>query len=254
MPPLALANANFGGRHHPQFRDATLATRMLASSARLISRQLFLGRGPNDEVHKGATGNSMLIAQPAPSYQQVLPNQSALTDALVVLFCKSTDDVRRAQMLVVERERYRFLVQHRQKVCPVFANVTLDHKAISALPDAAVPQFIVEAAQHVPEIEKVRTTIQGPASRIPIFSRQAEPESESDVSADEKPASSGDAHPTVTGNCDVCRPDSQGEDAHAPPEPLNEHEAFICIHIHEMHPYMSLGAQRSRGSHPAAAK
>jgi len=51
MPPLALANALFGGRHHPLFREATLATRMLASSARLIMRQLFLGRGSDDEVH-----------------------------------------------------------------------------------------------------------------------------------------------------------------------------------------------------------
>ena len=52
MPPLALANSFFGGRHHPKFREASLATRMLASSARLIMRQLFLGRGADDEVHK----------------------------------------------------------------------------------------------------------------------------------------------------------------------------------------------------------
>ena len=32
MPPLALANSNFGGRHPPLFREATIASRMLASS------------------------------------------------------------------------------------------------------------------------------------------------------------------------------------------------------------------------------
>ena len=71
MPPLALANAFFLGRHHPVFREATLATRMLASSARLVMRQLFLGRGAQEELHKGMTGNTMLISQPSPGYQQV---------------------------------------------------------------------------------------------------------------------------------------------------------------------------------------
>ena len=73
MPPLALSNDLWLGRHHPLFREATLATRMLASSARLLMRQLFLGRGAPEDVHKGMTGNTVLIAQPAPSYAQVLP-------------------------------------------------------------------------------------------------------------------------------------------------------------------------------------
>ena len=86
MPPLALANGFFGGRQHPLFRDATLATRVLASSARLLMRQLVLGKGAGDEVHKGMTGNTMLIAQPSPSYEQVLPNMWAVSEGLVVLF------------------------------------------------------------------------------------------------------------------------------------------------------------------------
>ena len=89
MPPLALANALWLGRHHTLFREATLATRMLASSARLLMRQLFLGRGAGEEVHKGMTGSTMLIAQPAPSYEQVLPNMAALAEGMVVLFCLS---------------------------------------------------------------------------------------------------------------------------------------------------------------------
>ena len=112
MPPLALANSFFLGRHHPVFREATLATRMLASSARLLMRQLFLGRGANEDAHKGMTGNTMLIAQPSPSYEQVLPNVSNLTDSMAVLFCKSADDVSRAQVLVVNREAYRAMVHH----------------------------------------------------------------------------------------------------------------------------------------------
>ena len=66
--------------------------------------QLFLGRGAEDEVHKGTTGNAMLTSQPSPSYEQVLPNTAALTEGLVVLFCKSTEDVSKAQVLIVNRE------------------------------------------------------------------------------------------------------------------------------------------------------
>ena len=99
---------------------------MLASSARILSRQIFLARGADDEVHKGTTGNTILISQPSPSYEQVLPNTAALQDGLVVLFCKSTDDVSKAQVLVVNREQYRDMVQHRKQVCPVYADTKID--------------------------------------------------------------------------------------------------------------------------------
>ena len=51
-------------------------------------RQIFLGIGAVDEVHKGMAGNTMLISQPSPDYDQVLPNFASLNDGLVVLFCK----------------------------------------------------------------------------------------------------------------------------------------------------------------------
>ena len=78
-------------------------------------RQLFLAREADDEVHKGTTGNTMLMSQPSPRYQQVLPNTAALQDGLVVLFCKSTHDVSKAQVLIVNREQYRDMVQHRKQ-------------------------------------------------------------------------------------------------------------------------------------------
>ena len=49
-------------------------------------RQLFLVRGPDDEVHKGMTGNTTIIAQHAPSYEQVLSNMSVMKEGLVVMF------------------------------------------------------------------------------------------------------------------------------------------------------------------------
>ena len=109
-------------------------------------RQLFLGRGAHDEVHKGMTGNTMLIAQPSPSYEQVLPNMSTLSEGLVVLFCNSIDDVTRAQMLVVDREQYRAMVHHRQQVCPVFANIRIAEDVIDDLPQSAVPEVLVQNA------------------------------------------------------------------------------------------------------------
>ena len=135
-------------------------------------RQLFLGRGADDEVHKGMTGNTMLISKPSPSYEQVLPNTAALTEGLVVLFCKSTQDVSKAQVLVVNREQYRAMVQHRKEVCPVFATTVIDSAAIDNLPENAVPDILIQGATHMPEVEKVKTTMHGPASRIPMFNRQ----------------------------------------------------------------------------------
>lgn len=108
-------------------------------------RQLFLGRGPDDEVHQGMSGNTMLIAQPSPTYDQVLPNLSALSDRLVVLFCRSADDVSKAKMLFVNREQYREVVLYRQKVCPTSAKSIIDEAAIEKLLDNAVPNVCWKA-------------------------------------------------------------------------------------------------------------
>ena len=115
MPPLALANSFFGGRHHPLFREASMATRRLASSARLIMKQSFLGRGPQDECQKGMTGNTMLIAQPSPGYETVLPNPGALSEGVVVLFCKSIEDVNKTK-----EERANMLGKTRAPPCRFF--------------------------------------------------------------------------------------------------------------------------------------
>ena len=244
MPPLALADCMFLGRHHPLFRNATLATRMLASSARLIARQLFLGRGADDEVHKGTTGNTMLISQPGPSYEQVLPNTAALQEGLVVLFCKSTDDVSKAQILIVNREEYRAMVQHRKEVCPVFATTVIDTAAIDNLPENAVPDILIQGATHMPEVEKVKTTMHGPASRMHMFSRQ-EPDAdkgidvESDSCGEENTSAEtpeqNDTTPadpdSAGGVSQTCgtTPDAPGSDKHCAPEALNEHETIVAV-------------------------
>ena len=241
MPPLALANGFFLGRHHTLFREASLATRMLASSARLIMRQLMLGRGADEEVHKGVTGNSMLVAQPGPSYDQVLPSMHALTDGIVVLFCKSVDDVAKAQTLIVDREQYRALVLHRSQVCPVFANARIDHAEVDKLPKSAVPQPLMQGAQFMPEASDVKTTIHGPANRIPMFARPAasDTETDSNQSDNESPidapsAAACDASSSVhladdlnSGSGDINPASVPGANLVA--EVLNEHETIIGV-------------------------
>ena len=125
------------------------------------------------------TGNTLLIAQPSPTYDQVLPNMDALTEGLVALFCKSADDVSKAQMLIVNRDNYRKLVEHRQKVSPVFAEqlVRIDAAAVDRLPASAVPGAVAQCAHFVPEAMGIKTTLHGPGNRVPICSREA-PQSE----------------------------------------------------------------------------
>jgi len=195
-------------------------------------RQLFLGRGADDEVHKGMTGNTLVISQPSPSYDQVMPNFASLNDGLVVLFCKSVDDVSKAQMLFVNREQYRIMVRHRQKVCPSFAQVSVDEIAINQLPDDAVPEVLMQSAQAMPEAARIHTTMQGPANRFAMTHRQEDGNDEkektdSDADADASEESGDDAHHAAQPN---------GVDPHhaafhnsLPPETLNENETIIGI-------------------------
>ena len=74
MPPFALVNNFWLGRWHPLYRGLGMGNRMLLSRGRLLLQQLFLGRGPADEVQKGMTGNSMLIAQAQAVPDQVFPS------------------------------------------------------------------------------------------------------------------------------------------------------------------------------------
>ena len=216
LPPLALANWFFLGRHHPLFRDASLATRMLASSGRLVMRQLFLGRGNPEGCHKGMTGNTMLISQPAPTYDQVLPNNEGLSAGLVTLFCRSLEDVSKAQMLVVDREQFRVLVDHRKRVCPVFAAVIVNETEIARLPDNGVPKSVLDGAHEMPEVAGVKTTLHGPGNRISVCSRQ-------------EPLGSSSERDSDNDRIGEVPADAEPVDAEASlrPEELNEQEAIV---------------------------
>ncbi len=166
MPPFALANHMWLGGCHPWYKELSLGMRMLLSRGRIIMRQLFLGKGRDDEVQKGLAGNPMLIAQAQATPEQIVPSVQAACEALVVLFCGSADDVRHAQALVVEREPYQRCVELRKQVRPTFADVTIASHAIAQeLPEHGVPDSFAACAQHMPEVEHLKTTMEGPASR-----------------------------------------------------------------------------------------
>ena len=196
---------------------------------------------PKTRLHKGQTGNTILISQPSPSYEQVLPNTAALQEGLVVLFCKTTDDVSKAQVLVVNREEYRAMVQHRKQVCPVFATTAIDSAAIDNLPENAVPDILIQGATHMPEAINVKTTIHGPANRVPIFCRDRGEEGsdsgDENNSNDEKGhiqdsrnnPCGNDAPPAASNSGDDHSAVQRGDEKVTPAEELNEHEPIIAV-------------------------
>ena len=95
MPPYALANLLWLGREPPCYQGLTLGTRLLLSKGRACWRKLILGRGEEQDLQKGISGSTILLAQPRPHAQDVLPPRTEdVQESLVVLFAKSVEDVR----------------------------------------------------------------------------------------------------------------------------------------------------------------
>ena len=99
MPLNALANDNWGGRERPHVRNASKATKMLASIGRCCWRQVRLAKGAPDVQQKGITGNTILFAQPTADIasMELPPAPDALVDSLNIAFSRSTTDLRKAE-------------------------------------------------------------------------------------------------------------------------------------------------------------
>ena len=153
-------------------------------------RGLYLGRGPRDEVHRGLQGNTMIVAQPSAMYKQVVPDVSHVTSNLTVMFCKSVDEVSRAHTLMVQPEQCAPAMRRRILVWPTFEDVTLDEEALNRdLPSEGVPAAFIEHAVAMPEAEKMRTAMDGPASRHSQFGPSPVEASDDDEDEDEADAS-----------------------------------------------------------------
>ena len=147
MPKFALANWMWLGRVHLLFRGLELGMRLLLGLGRPMIHQIFLGRGPRDEVHQGLTGNTMLIAQPTADAQQVVPDPANALSNVTLMFCKSVDDVRKAHTLVVDGRKYKTCMDIRKQVCPAFDGVRIDSDALAReLPQDGVPPAFVAHA------------------------------------------------------------------------------------------------------------
>ena len=173
MPPPALANLLWLGREHLLCQRASLGTRLLSCLGRAVWRKLILGSraqahlGHKDEKEKGVAGNCILLAEARPEElaTSLPPTTEQMQNTFVVLFCRSIEEVSRAQMLVVNRQDYIALVQTRQRVCPVYAEIPLDEERMQQWPENDVPKELLACAQHLPETEKVCIATVGPASR-----------------------------------------------------------------------------------------
>ena len=90
----------------------------------------------------------------------------------------------------------------------------------------------------MPEAADVRTTMHGPANRIPLFSRQEEQEDQDGGgdSSDEEQGDGADLHRAAATVANASNDkvafalgESVGEDSDPPAEPLNEHETIIGV-------------------------
>ena len=163
MPPYALANLLWLGREPPCYQGLTLGARLLLSKGRPCWRKLILGRGAEEDLQKGISGNTILLAQARPQAQDICPPRTEdVQESLVVLFAKSINDVRGAQALMVDKAKYLECLRLRKRVCAEFADVLVDEAAIAAWPAAGVPAAIMACAQALPEAASLRAREDGP--------------------------------------------------------------------------------------------
>ena len=90
ITPQAFALANWMGlgRVHHIFRDLTFVMRLLLGLGRPAMRSLYLGRGPQGEVHRGLHGNAMIVAQPSATYKRVVPDVNHVLSGINICFAK----------------------------------------------------------------------------------------------------------------------------------------------------------------------
>ena len=208
MPLNGLANDNWIGREKVHVREASKATKMLASLGRCCWKQVRLGKGAPDVQQKGISGNTIFFAQPTadiPS-MELPPPVNGLVDSMSIIFTRSLQTLRNAWWATVKRAEYMQIVRERKAQCPTFANVVLrEDEAATRLPEDGVPEHLQCCTQHVEGSDKAPVRLLGPASRAPELStiEQAGENSESHSDGDDgSPADDAAAQPDVTGEHD----------------------------------------------------
>ena len=193
MPKFALSNAMWLGREHPLLQDASLGTRLLLGHGRPCFRKFLLGRGHKQDRESGTTGNHVLVSQGAPSIGQVLPPSSQqLSQSFVAVFGQDKEDLSKCQVLTVNREAYRILVQERVRVNSAFVNTVIDEEAVERLPEHGVPQQLIECGVQMKEVDRYAATRCGPGTVRDPLEATAEADAASDEGS-EAPSDDADA-------------------------------------------------------------
>ena len=103
---LCLGQSALARQGAPCYQGLTLGARLLLSKGRPCWRKLILGRGAEEDLQKGISGNTILLAQARPQAQDICPPRTEdVQESLVVLFAKSINDVRGAQALMVDKAK-----------------------------------------------------------------------------------------------------------------------------------------------------
>ena len=100
------------GRQHPLLHNASLGLRLLLGLGRPVLRKLMLGPGRKEDRQSGTTGNHVLVSQGSPSISEVLPpSLRQLSDSFVAVFGQNKEDFSKCQLLTVNRNAYKILVE-----------------------------------------------------------------------------------------------------------------------------------------------
>ena len=224
MPEFALANNLWLGRERTALQSASLGLRMLLGLGRACFRKLLLGKGQKDTLQSGFTGNHILISQASATLAEALPPSSThLKDNFVVIFGQNTDDLRKCQLLTVQREVYKALAAERARVNAIFAEIPMDQAAVNALPLSGVPQQFLDCAVQMPEVDRYSATRSGPGTvRDPLDAARPE-----DDASDELPESDDDQHTATASDKAVPSRAAQPSAASQNVEHLNHFETPI---------------------------
>ena len=116
-----------------------------------------------------------------------------LSASFVAIFGQSIEDLRKCQLLQVNRDAYATLLQERASVNATYRNARVDQAAVNSMPINGVPAQILECACAVPEADRYKATRTGPGSIRDPLDLAADHDDASDELSDVDPGEKGAA-------------------------------------------------------------
>lgn len=221
MPEYALSNKMFLGREHPLLQNGSIGLHLLLGLGRPCFRKLLLGRGRHGDREAGSTGNHILVAQGAPKPGEELPPSSKTLSAhFVTILGQNPQDISKCQLLTVNREAYRTLVEERKRVNPTFAYIDIKSAVVDALPENGVPAQLAECAVEMPESDRYTATCSGPGSIRDPLDKAAPEDDASDELNDEADGNDDGQHVDEDTSAQQTKPDSAAQSVNQFETPL----------------------------------